>query len=705
MGDLDELYATEAPPAPKAKRAAAPAAPVAGLSDEQFQALKADPSRIGPISKQGFSPAQEADFRAAWPMSNQPSQTVSNKSLAAQVGALDRLGTAGEEVFALPKIDQRAREAVEGHYTYLRGAKHEKPVEGLGALVDKILPADHDPIDKLKGPAKAQAVAMRDLIDHMKGAKDFGGAGNADELALLTSMLPAPGDKPAEVARKRVAFANELEELAQGLPPQNWRNAARHIVRARKLRGAEETAKPTAGAKAPQAAGEAPAEGSGLGWLKRAVVDGATGLSLPVLAGLKTALDETPEEHQQGQAMMMPPGMAEAVGVPPQPTSIPRGPSFSEEAAGLQDTKARNLGFPDSAALAAQEEIDRQEHPYVARGVNIASGIADPANIIFGMPAAAFKGLSPVARAALAHALPAGAAGGMAAAGKGADAAGIAKAAGLSALIGTALGKGAEHLLASPARNEMIAKVAADEGKALKQIPSEIAARRAELEKDVFANPEATAVSLKNKHAQHEIGPKLEEWKRTLLAKHNVVPGSKLDKSLNALEDAIESGDIHTAAELRKQWDQAWANSPNARPESGAPKKDIDALLNIRAVKVAAEGGGGHGPVSNVGANAHPFQTLSNADAGAGAKATAMLHAAGEGMGDRGLKALVAGAVRKPLGAASDAVNGHLARLYLARQAGNPQAIQDAAAQALRAGASFQLVSQIAGSVDGTGEK
>ncbi len=706
MGDafLDDLYA--APPAeaaPKARpRAPKPAAPSAGMAPDKFAAYLEDPSNLPSISKAGFSPEQEKTLREAWPMSNMPSDAGGHEKGAKLVKTLDQLSDYGERVFAQPKPDKKVREAVEKYYSYLAGQK-KKAAGGesniLETVVEKVAGPDVDPIEALKGPARQQAADLRDLTDRLAAAKAIGG-GNADELHILTAMLPAPGDTPEAAKNKKRAFANEVEGLAQSVPPQFWRAAAKHISKARRLRGPADAPQAKPGAKAAPGSPEeaaGPSEGGGMHWALRSAVKGATGLALPVIAALRAAMDETPEEHASGVAMMAPPGMAAAVGAPRTPDFIPRGKGFGEHADALRETRARNMGFPTSKA----EEAEEADHPAGGRfAARLAGGMLDPMNPIFGLSSKALQAASPMVRAALEHALPGGVAGGISVAGEGGSPMDVLKGVAAGATVGQVVGKGASKFLGSPAENPLIKGIAKDEARAAGGSLADVASREAELRGDVFANPDALKAAVGDKHAAAELPFKLNEWRDKLLAKHNIQPGSKLGTSLTALEEAIDSGDTKHVMALTKLWDDAWAKSPNFSHGSASLKKDIDGLLNIRALSVAAEGAGhGHGAISNTGANAHPFQTLANAEASGGAKATALLHAAGEGYGGRALQALGSGYVRKGMDAVKNPVDAALARLYMAKQAGNMNAVQQAAEYALSVGAPFSVVTNIASSV------
>lgn len=678
MDDLSQLL-TDQPAAPAARPRAPKAAPSVGLPPEQFAAIVADPSNLPSISKAGFSPEQETQFRAAWPMTNQPSQAVGNENAAARLGTLDRLNESGAQVFAAPKIDPKAHAAVTEYYKWLRA--ENKPASGEAAALLDSFKSHSNPIDALKGPARAQAVQLRDLVDHLKTAKDTG-ATKEDELHILTALLPAPGDKPEEIARKRVQFANQVEELAQGLPPQFWRAAAKNQVRARALRGT-----------APAAAPGAPAAedgGSGLGYLKRALVEGATGLSLPLVAAIKTAMHETPEEGRAGADMMLPRSVKDTT-----TPIIPRGPSVSDEIGALRDTRAQNLGQPNAAALEEQDAADKLEHPVGARVAGFGGAMLDPVNVLLGLPGKAYEGLSPVARVAIAHALPGATAGGLAAAGAGGGAGDVAKGAGVGALIGTVLGKGAEHILSSPGRNEAIARLTDAEARAMKMTPAQLAERKAALEADTFASPEATKAAIGVKAAQTELGPKIQEWKQQLFAKHGVQPGSKLDTAFNVIEDATLKGDVEAAAKARAAWDAEW----NRLPVTGASaelRKDANALLNIAAVKHSAESGE-HSLGANFG-TARPESAMEQNPTVGGAIRLAPMAAGGNRFA---LRAMVAGGARGAVNVAAKPMQAALARLYLAKQAGNMTAVQQAVEDALKIGVPFSAVNQIAGQFGG----
>jgi hypothetical protein len=703
MGALDDLYAPEpTAPAPKAKPRPKAAAPAAGMGEDKFLAIMEDPSNLPSISKAGFSADQEKRFRDAWPMTNLGADTGGHEKSAKLLKTLDQLADYGERVFSAPKVDKHAREAVEKYYAYL--SKKKKPEAGgesnlLETAKELFVGPEVDPIEKLKGPARQQAADLRDLTDRLAAAKAIGG-GNADELHILTAMLPAPGDTPEAAKNKRRAFANEVEGMAQGMAPQFWRGAAKHIAKARRLRGpADKAPAPGAAAKAPQAAAEAPEEGKGMHWALRSAVKGATGLALPVMAAIRAAMDSTPEERASGADMAFAPHLP-----PADPGAIPRGKGFGEHAADLRDVRAQNMGFPD----AASEEAEAEDHSAVGRfGATVAGGMLDPTNVLLGLPAKAVAGLSPMVRAALAHAAPSATAGGLAAAGEGADAMGVLKGAGAGALIGTAIGKGAEAFLGSGSKNALARGVAEKEARASGGTLADVAAREAQLRDNAYTSPSvapgdetALLASTGNKHAQAELPFKLNEWRDKLLAKHNVQPGSKLETQLGLLEDAIDSGDVEHIVTLRKVWDDHWAKSPNISAGSAALKKDIDALLDMRALSVAAEGAGhGHGAVSDATANRNPIATVANADAGTGAQITAGMHLGAEGMGDRALKAIVMSRLTKPLKQGMSATDAALARLHMARQTGNMSQIQQAVEHALKVGLPFSMVSKIANSI------
>jgi len=703
VGDFDYDLSDPTGAAPRPKRKAV-SAPTAAADDATFQRYLADPTLL-PDEKWPLSPEQKKAIRDRWPILNEPlqaAQAPGEKARVAQLNQrLDRLLSLGEQVYS-DKADKKAVHAVAEHFEWVK----EKERRGTGERGAGSALAEHfgigsgdDPIEKLKGPSRSKALAMVQLAGVLRDVHGGTGEGGTapSPYEIMTTHLPSPKDSPEDAAGKRRQFTAQIQELAKGFVSNDWRQSVKHTLRARALSGAGQVVPPKPSMSPPTGNPTAPTsnptQGGGAGltgqvsnnspsemgvWeaLKRSALQGATTLSVPVMASIAHAVTSTGDVPLgEGMTQYVPEAKAPEVTEPQM----------------LEATKGAMRAAPMGDANAAEFEAKREEAGDVLGKpgqflAEVGGGMADPTNYMLG-PLSRAVGmapkLSPAARALLGHAVTGGAAGGLAAHGEGHD---TVRGALIGMGLGAVLGKVADKVLDSPATSDVVEAIAKRFGAETKAGTAGVAAKKAAMQATALGSDEARRIAAGSKIAAEKLGPQLVDRRNAILDEYGVKASSPLAKKVGEIEDAIDAGDTKLIESLRKELTRI---EPTKQL-----RKSLNELFNLRELATERATSGGHGAVSQYGANIHPFATLANPEAGAGAQVAAGIH---EGMvrGPQSLPILGMAAARTGLKKASTPMKVALAKLYLAQQSGDMMARQMAAEEAIRSGAPFSLLGQI----------
>jgi hypothetical protein len=684
-------------------RAAAPAA-AGPLPPETVARYMADPTQVPTdktIATSGLDPNQQKAIRDAWPILKRPlahtfapGEQETNQKRSAD---LDTLLSIGEHVYG-ERADKTMNDAIKKHYEWISERKRRGTTEGaLGASVagglgigSNVKATDADPLLKLKGPARDRAFAASGLIDIM--AKNKGA--EADPEALITRHLPLSSDTPENVASKRGELARQAEELAQGLPSNDWRRAIRHTIRARALGrgglpGIDVMAPPAepGAAGAPVAPGATPQQPSVTqptssepgNWdaTKRGLISGASTLSVPAMAAIAHAMSVV----GGGRAPYLAGAPAEAVGG--QGPEYPFREALHDVKGGVSQATMGETPEQTDAGLAAA----RERSPMLTGGAELAGGLVDPTTYALG-PLMQLGKLSPVAKNLIGHAMAGGASGALSSAGE--TGAPTVRATLIGMGAGAILGKLGGKLLDSPADAKVIKSITEKYADEIRATSGEVAAKRAAVTDVALGSPEERAVTTGGSKAIQERGPQLVDERNALLKEHGA---GAWKPQVVAIEDAIEHGDVKAAEELRAKLVKLGAGSDSKEIKSLT--EDLDRIFTKREVLAAAKAGqvGHHAQA----AGGHPFVALSDPNAGLGTQLPALGREISEGYGKRGAFALVSGKMGALTGVPIRTAKQGLAKLWIARQNGDATMMQQAMQEAIKVGVPFTVVNQIAG--------